>query len=390
MALNLKETDREPLTLHTNSLLSLGQTAPDAGFVSHYIGNATTEAPPASLPPPPEAFAPGTLPPPSEDFANPNSSTFPAPDASNTTIFVAPAVGLNGLLGNSSTNLNTTIVQQLTFSGAFAQSVDPALIANQFASINALSQSQVQATGVTYRASTNITMPGAAIDTMDPAVSNAMVSFLQPLVQGDLTNATAAVVILENFTVDGSALEATVQFTNVRSVTAPNATLVTFLAMVSDGSFATGLHQAATAALDPSVEGGAFSTIPAASLTAMETCQVSILAGSTTLEPTAQVQVNATVVQPNIDAGLTLSNSLRQSVASGQLGAAISSAVGYDVDVSSDTNNQLYVLAELALTQAQASAGLTTTASTDNSKASPLTMPLTSIAGALLLLSLLA
>ncbi|KAL0024391.1 hypothetical protein WJX79_008667 [Trebouxia sp. C0005] len=343
-----------------------GQTAPDAGFVSHYIGNATTEAPPASLPPPPEAFAPGTLPPPSEDFANPNSSTFPAPDASNATIFVAPAVGLNGLLGNSSTNLNTTIVQQLTFSGAFAQSVDPALIANQFASINALSQSQ------------------------DPAVSNAMVSFLQPLVQGDLTNATAAVVILENFTVDGSALEATVQFTNVRSVTAPNATLVTFLAMVSDGSFATGLHQAATAALDPSVEGGAFSTIPAASLTAMETCQVSILAGSTTLEPTAQVQVNATVVQPNIDAGLTLSNSLRQSVASGQLGAAISSAVGYDVDVSSDTNNQLYVLAELALTQAQASAGLTTTASTDNSKASPLTMPLTSIAGALLLLSLLA
>lgn len=52
-----------------------------------------------------------------------------------------------------------------------------------------------------------------------------------------------------------------------------------------------GLHQAATAALDPSVEGGAFSTIPAASLTAMETCQVSILAGSMTLEPTAQVQV---------------------------------------------------------------------------------------------------
>ena len=52
-----------------------------------------------------------------------------------------------------------------------------------------------------------------------------------------------------------------------------------------------GLHQAATAALDPTAEGGGFSTIPAASLTAMETCQVSILAGSTTLEPTAQVQV---------------------------------------------------------------------------------------------------
>ena len=50
--------------------------------------------------------------------------------------------------------------------GAFAQSVNPALIASQFASINALSQSQVQATGVTYTASTTITMPGAAIDTM--------------------------------------------------------------------------------------------------------------------------------------------------------------------------------------------------------------------------------
>ena len=52
-----------------------------------------------------------------------------------------------------------------------------------------------------------------------------------------------------------------------------------------------GLHQTATAALDPTAEGGGFSTIPAASLTAMETCQVSILAGSTTLEPAAQVQV---------------------------------------------------------------------------------------------------
>ncbi len=49
--------------------------------------------------------------------------------------------------------------------GAFAQSVNPALIANQFASVNALSQSQVQATGVTYTASTTITMPGAAIAT---------------------------------------------------------------------------------------------------------------------------------------------------------------------------------------------------------------------------------
>ncbi len=39
--------------------------------------------------------------------------------------------------------------------------------------------------------------------------------------------------------VNGSALEATVQFANGSSVTAPNATLVTFLATISDGSFAT-------------------------------------------------------------------------------------------------------------------------------------------------------
>ncbi len=133
------------LTLVFLPTIAQGQTVPDAGFVvSNYTGNAPTEAPPASPPPPPgrahvfasiprvvnlacnlnvpvvvaEAFAPGTLPPPSEDVANPaNSSTSSAPDASNTTIFVAPAVGLNGLLGNGSANLNTTIVQQLTFSG---------------------------------------------------------------------------------------------------------------------------------------------------------------------------------------------------------------------------------------------------------------------------------
>ena len=51
------------------------------------------------------------------------------------------------------------------------------------------------------------------------------------------------------------------------------------------------LHEAATTALDPSADGGGGSTIPAAPLTAMETCQVSILVGSTTVEPTAQVQV---------------------------------------------------------------------------------------------------
>lgn len=41
------------LTLILLPTIAQGQTAPDAGFVSHYIGNATTEAPPASLPPPP-------------------------------------------------------------------------------------------------------------------------------------------------------------------------------------------------------------------------------------------------------------------------------------------------------------------------------------------------
>ncbi len=34
----------------------------------------------------------------------------------------------------------------------------------------------------------------------DPAVSNAMVSFLQPLVQSVLPNATATVVVRSNFT----------------------------------------------------------------------------------------------------------------------------------------------------------------------------------------------
>jgi len=61
-----------------------------------------------------------------------------------------------------------------------------------------------------------------------------------------------------------------------------------------------GLHQAATAALDPTAEGGGFSTIPAASLTAMQTCQVSVLAGSTTLEPTAQVQVQPILLEASV------------------------------------------------------------------------------------------
>lgn len=74
---------------------------------------------------------------------------------------------------------------------------------------------------------------------------------------------------------------------------------------------------------------------------------------------TGDLQVNVTAVQADVDSGLTLSSALQQSVSSGHLGAAISSAVGYDVSVSSDTDNQMYILAELAVTQAQASAGLT-------------------------------
>lgn len=71
------------------------------------------------------------------------------------------------------------------------------------------------------------------------------------------------------------------------------------------------------------------------------------------------VQVNVTVVQPDLDAGVSLSNSLKRSVSSGRLATAISSAVGYDVSVTSDTDNRMYVLAQAALTQAQIAAGIT-------------------------------
>ena len=70
------------------------------------------------------------------------------------------------------------------------------------------------------------------------------------------------------------------------------------------------------------------------------------------------MQVNVTVVQPDVDTGLSLSNALKQSVSSGRLGTAISSAVGYDVSVSSEIDNRMYILAQTALTQAQIAAGL--------------------------------
>ena len=68
-----------------------------------------------------------------------------------------------------------------------------------------------------------------------------------------------------------------------------------------------------------------------------------------------------TLVQPDVDAGRTLSSAMRQSVSSGRLGAAISSVVGSEVAVSSTTENEMYILALVALTQAQDSAGLPST-----------------------------
>ncbi|KAL3156004.1 hypothetical protein ABBQ32_012993 [Trebouxia sp. C0010 RCD-2024] len=248
---------------------------------------------------------------------------------------------------------------------AFAQSVDSNqdLVAIQMAAINALPESQVETTGIKFVASTTIVMPGAAIDTEDIAITNAMVAFLVAVAHNVLPNATADVAIPDDFKVAGTALQATLQFSvpypEALNASAPNATLTVFVDAVASGAFDTELHQAATAALAQNAEGSTTSTIPGDTLVALEMCQVSILAGSTTLEPTAQVQVNVTVVQPDVDAGLSFSNSLKRSVSSGRLAIAISSAVGYDVSVSSETDNQMYILAQTALTQAQIAAGIT-------------------------------
>lgn len=55
------------------------------------------------------------------------------------------------------------VVSNLT--GAFAQSVNSSLVASQFATINALAEGQVDATGITFVAFTTIVLPGAAVDT---------------------------------------------------------------------------------------------------------------------------------------------------------------------------------------------------------------------------------
>lgn len=49
--------------------------------------------------------------------------------------------------------------------GPFAESVDSSLIASQLATINALPQSQVETTNVTYVASTTVVMSGTTVDT---------------------------------------------------------------------------------------------------------------------------------------------------------------------------------------------------------------------------------
>ena len=63
-------------------------------------------------------FAPGSLPTPSQDPANPAGGPVQAPaDDSNTTTILDPEAGLGALLGNNGSAINTTIVQQLTFTG---------------------------------------------------------------------------------------------------------------------------------------------------------------------------------------------------------------------------------------------------------------------------------
>ena len=61
--------------------------------------------------------------------------------------------------------LQQTLTKLHVLTGAFAQSVDTSLVATQFADINALAASQVQATGVIYVAFTTVAIFAASIDT---------------------------------------------------------------------------------------------------------------------------------------------------------------------------------------------------------------------------------
>lgn len=64
------------------------------------------------------ASAPEPLPTPSQDPTNSVDGPVQAPvNDSNTTIIVAPEAGLGAILGNNGSAINTTIVQQLTFTG---------------------------------------------------------------------------------------------------------------------------------------------------------------------------------------------------------------------------------------------------------------------------------
>ena len=63
-----------------------------------------------------EAPAPETLLPPLDSLTRLAAGQAPA-DGSNTTIILAPEAGMGAILGNNGTAINTTIVQQLTFTG---------------------------------------------------------------------------------------------------------------------------------------------------------------------------------------------------------------------------------------------------------------------------------
>lgn len=55
------------------------------------------------------------------------------------------------------------------------------------------------------------------------------------------------------------------------------------------------------------------------------------------------LQLSVTASEANTDGSLALADSLEQSVTSGKLAAALSSAVGYPVDIASEGQSSLYL-----------------------------------------------
>ena len=55
------------------------------------------------------------------------------------------------------------------------------------------------------------------------------------------------------------------------------------------------------------------------------------------------LQLTVTFSEPNSDGSLSLSESLQQSVASGQLATALSATVGYPVYIAADDHSSLYL-----------------------------------------------